>query len=48
MASLGETFVTKSYEKGNPKVKKKVVKITGVKHTVKKVGDRVVVDRSCG
>ena len=48
MVSLGETFVTKSYEKGNPKVKKKVVKITGVKHTVKKVGDRVVVDHAGG
>lgn len=47
MASLGETFVTKSYAKG-PAVKKKSVKITGVKHTVKKVGNRVVVDHAGG
>ncbi len=40
---LGQ-FVTKSYDKG-PKVKK-TVKITGVKHTVKKVGKRVVVDHA--
>ena len=45
MASLGETFVTKSYAKGSA-VKKKSVKITGVKHTVKKVGGRVVVDHA--
>jgi hypothetical protein len=47
MASLGETFVTKSYAKGLA-VKKKSVKITGVKHTVKKVGNRVVVDHAGG
>jgi hypothetical protein len=41
---LGQ-FVTKSYAKG-PKVQKKTVKITGVKHTVKKVGKRVVVDHA--
>ena len=45
MASRGETFVTKSYAKGSA-VKKKSVKITGVKHTVKKVGGRVVVDHA--
>jgi hypothetical protein len=45
VASLGETFVTKSYAKGSA-VKKKSVKITGVKHTVKKVGNRVVVDHA--
>ena len=41
---LGQ-FVTKSYAKG-PKVQKKTVKITGVKHTVKKVGNKVVVDHA--
>ena len=47
MASLGETFVTKSYDmKGRRAVKKKTVKITGVKHTVKKVGNKVVVDHA--
>lgn len=41
---LGQ-FVTKSYDKG-PKVRKKTVNITGVKHTVKKVGKKVVVDHA--
>jgi hypothetical protein len=45
MASLGETFVTKSYDKGR-KVQKKTVKITGVKHTVKKTPKGVVVDHA--
>jgi hypothetical protein len=40
---LGQ-FVTKSYAKG-PKMKK-TVKITGVNHTFKKVGKRVVVDHA--
>jgi len=41
---LGQ-FVTKSYAKG-PAVKKKTVTITGVNHTVKKVGKSVVVDHA--
>lgn len=45
MASLGETFVTKSYDKGR-KVRKKSVKITGVKHTVKKTAKGVIVDHA--
>jgi hypothetical protein len=47
VATLGETFVTKSYDKGR-KVQKKSVKITGVKHTVKKTPKGVVVDHAGG